>query len=159
MARDLVKPGQRSRTEELRREIEASASGWRKPLQSKNFLLALVIWGVFVAAVSMTALWARRQPLVDHNRVMSQTRVVEREFRLPDEPATEQARSAARLQTPRVYVAIEEALSGLRTSLEGLPSALRDADALDKVEPTLQRQFGLTAENLPAIRQFIEGDG
>ena len=159
MRKDGLKSSIRSRTEELRREIEATSSGWRRPLKTKTFALSVAIWSAFVLVVGLTALWVHQQPLVDHGRVMRETRTVHAEFLRPDVEATATARSAARTQTPRVYNAVSDALEDVRKSLEGLPAALSDADAIEKVEPSLQKQFGLTADGLRAVRQFVEAGG
>lgn len=159
MAKDGNTPWITSRTEELRREIEASGSQWRRPLRTKAFVGSVAIWLGFVVLVGTGVMWVRQQALVDHQRVMRETRTVQTEFRLPDDSATDQARSAARLQTPRVYNAVMDVLEDLRKSLAGLPAAISDADVIDKVEPTLAKQFGLTQESLSAVRQFIELGG
>ena len=155
MAKDPTRLTKIARTEELRREIEQSTSGWRRPLTSKNFALAVLTWALFVAIVGAGAVWTRERPLVDAGRVARDTRTVRAEFTLEDEAATEQARSAARLSAPRVYVALTDVVDDVRRSLENLPAALQGVDSIDKAEPGLQKQFGLTGESLAALRQNL----
>ena len=155
MPKDLSKPSQRTRTEELRREIGEAKLGWRRPLRSRNFALMACIWAGFVVVLSITALWARQQPLTEANRIASATRTVPADFLLPDEPATEQARSAAKLQAPRVYTVNGDVLEGLRKSLDGLPDALKNADNMVLVDPELAKKFALSEQTLQAVRQLI----
>lgn len=157
MARETSKATTRARTEELRREIALTEAGWRRPLRSRTFLLAVLIWTSFVLAVGAVAAWTREQPLVAVDRIMRQTRTVRTSFEIVDELATEQARNAARQQAPRVYLGDAAYLDQLRTSMENLPKALKDVASLDGVEPGLRQQFGLTEEGLEALKQAADG--
>lgn len=159
MAKEPSRTSIKTRTEDLRREIEAATAVWKRPLRSKNFLLSLLIWTGFVLIVGVAALWTRSQPLVDQKRIMRETRTVHADFELPNEPATDAARKAAISQTPRVYVGMTDILDEVRKSLEGLPGALKDADSIEKVEAGVQKQYALTPEGLAAIKQYIEADG
>ena len=159
MAREPSKAASRARTEELRREIALTEAGWRRPLRSRTFILAMLIWVAFVAVVGAAAAWTREQPLVAVDRVMRQTRTVRTSFEIADEIATEQARNAARQLAPRVYIEDVAVIKELRTSLENIPRALKDVPSIEHVEAGLRQQFGLTAEGLEALKQASEGLG
>jgi cyclic-di-AMP phosphodiesterase PgpH len=159
MSRDLSKYGSRTRTEDLRREIEAASRSWRQPWKSRAAWQSALIWTGFVLAMGLLLLWTRHQPLVDAGRVVRETRTVQSEFRVPDEAATTQERAAARLRTPRVYVASQPAIEEIRNALAGLPEALRGATTIEQVEPSLQKQFALTRDGLAGIRQYLEPQG
>lgn len=154
MGKDTNKVTLRTRTEELRREIEDAGLSWRRPLRSRNFGLAVCIWAGFVLVVSLMAIWTRYQPLIDEGRIARETKAVRAEFRLLDEPATDQARNAARLQAPHVYSINADVLDGLRKSLESLPEALKDVETVAAVEPSLVKAFGLSDQSLEAVRRL-----
>jgi cyclic-di-AMP phosphodiesterase PgpH len=158
MAKDPTKSIIRGRTEALQREIEDATSPWRRPLRSGAFAGAVLIWAVFMLAVWGVVLWTKRQPLIEAGRVVRETRTVEAAFQIIDEPATDQARSAARQRAARVYVGAADILNEVTESLENLPRALRDVETLQGVDPTLRQQFGLTDESLAAVRQQMIGD-
>ncbi len=132
-------------------------AGWRRPLRSRTFLLAVVIWTAFVVVVGAVAAWTREQPLAAVERIMRQTRTVRTSFDIVDEIATEQARNAARQLSPRVYIAAGAVLDELRASLENLPRAMKDVASIEGVEPGLRQQFGLTGEGLEALKQAADG--
>jgi len=159
MARETSKATTRARTEELRREIALTEDGWRRPLRSRTFVLAVLIWIAFVGAVGAVSAWTREQPLVAVDRVMRQTRTVRTGFEIVDEAATEQARNAAWQLAPRVYLGDAALFGELRSSLENLPRALKDVKTIEDVEPGLRQQFSLTAEGLESLQQATEGIG
>ena len=53
MAKEPSKTNLRARTEDLRREIEASSGGavWQRPMRVRNFFWAVLVWMVFVMVV------------------------------------------------------------------------------------------------------------
>lgn len=154
MAYEPVKVQPRSRTEDLRKEIEAAASGWRRHVFNRSTGWGLVVCLGLTGLVAFAAIWASGRPLVEAGRVMADTRTVRTEFRVVDETATEQAKAAARLSAPRVYVALKEILDDTRRALESLPEALGNVEEIDAVEPTLVAQLGLTQEGLDDLRQY-----
>ncbi len=120
--------------------------------------LGVVIALLFAVICSTVAIWTRNQPLVAVGRVMDETRLVRVGMKIPDEGATKQAKELARQSTPRVFVADQAGLDSITTSLENLPLTLAPADTLDKVDPNIISEFGLTAETLAAIKgQVIDG--
>ena len=159
MAKEPAKPSQRARTEELRREIEAAAGGvwggWHRPMRMGNFLWAMMVLVVFVGVVGAVAAWTREQPRVAVGRIMTTTEVAGVRFSTDDPAATEQARTMARAQAPRVYVEIPGVLAEIRSSLERLPLIAQEAPTIDSVEPGLRKQYGLTEAGLAALRQEV----
>lgn len=155
MPKDPNKPGSRARTEDLRREIEASSALWQHPLRSRAVAWGLVIWAVFVVVVGATAVWTRQQPRVAEGRVMSTTRTAGVRFSFTDKAATEQAQTMARARARRVYVAVEDLLPELKKSLEALPAIAREANSAEEVEPGIRQQFALNDAALAALREHI----
>src|SRR5512134_583826 len=100
MSREPTSRSGRTRTDELRREIDESIRGWggmaglSDVLTSRTILLAVLIWTGFVAVVGTTVVLTRETPKVAEGRVMNSTRVARAEFRIVDEVATEQARNS-----------------------------------------------------------------
>lgn len=152
MPKDTTKPSSRARTEDLRKEIEQVSSAWQRPLRTRAFGWAVVIWAVFVLVVGAAAIWTSERPLVAIDRVMRETRTTRVDFTVDDQVATEKAQNAARARAARVYVADSALLEEIRTSLDGLPLAAQGADAPDKIEPGLRQLFGINAAVLDALR-------
>ncbi len=159
MAKELTKSSLRARTEDLRREIESASGGgvWQRPVRARNFAWAMLVWAVFVGVVGLAAAWTREQPRVVAGRIMTTTEVAGVRFSTDDPAATEQARTMARAQSPRVYVEIPGVLAEIRDSLEKLPLIAQEATTLESVEPGLRKQYGLTEAALVALRQEVGG--
>lgn len=160
MSREGSKPLARSRTEDLRREIEAATEGWQRPLKSRTFLRALAVWGVFVLVVGVVVAWTREQPLIAEGRVMNRTAVAPVDFQIVDDAATDQEKAQARLRTPRVYIrtgtgggAIEEIVKGL----EALPRICQSVKTPEEIEVGIRTQFGIDAKTLDAMKQQMVG--
>ncbi len=126
--------------------------GWRKVVRSKSFAWGLLIWGLLGLASAATVAWTREQPILASGRVATETRTVRVGFEIPDTKATEAKRDEARQRAARVYVADAGVLDEIETSIANLPSVLADVDAIEKVDPGLRQQFGLTPEMLAAVR-------
>jgi putative nucleotidyltransferase with HDIG domain len=113
---------------------------------------AVLIWGLFVVVCGSLANWTRQQPLVAVGRVMNTTAVVRTPIYVEDLAQTEQKRSQARQNTPRVYRLAPGVMGAIRSSIENLPRTLENARSLGDVIPEVQAQFKLTEEGLAAIR-------
>ncbi|MFN7020460.1 MAG: HD family phosphohydrolase [Phycisphaerales bacterium] len=149
----------RSRTDGLRREIGAAMRARWSPgrlLKSRGLFWGLLIWGVFVAVVSVAVVWSREQPNVAEGRVMNRTRIARADFRFADARATELARSNASARAPRVYVPVPGVLEELRASIESLPEAVFGETDPERVEAGLRQQFGLTPEALAELQKQVE---
>jgi putative nucleotidyltransferase with HDIG domain len=157
MAKDPTKSSLRARTEDLRREIETATGNavWQQPRKLRNFAWAILVWAVFVAVVGLVAAWTREQPRVAAGRIMTTTEVAGVRFSCDDPAATEQARTMAKAQAPRVYNEIPGVLAELRDGLEKLPLIAQESSTLESVEPGLRKQFGLTEDALAALRREV----
>lgn len=150
----------RSRTDELRREIDESlgSGAWARRLASRTFLLSAMIWSAFVLIVGATVVITRELPKVDKDRVMSSTRVARAEFKIVDEVATEQARNSRRVVAPRVCVQVASVFVELRAALDNLPLVVQGASTPEELDPELRRQFALTPQSLAALQgEVIDG--
>jgi len=158
MAKDTSK-AQRGRTDELRKEIEASASAWQAKLTSRAFLSLAGIWAAFVLIVGTAVVWTHTQPMAAEGRVARETRIALAPFEVVDAASTEQERSAARARTPRAYAAIPGVLDELRSGLENLPKVVAGVETIERIEPSVRSQFGLTPESLVAIKADVFDGG
>ncbi|MDX2131147.1 MAG: HDIG domain-containing protein [Planctomycetota bacterium] len=112
-------------------------------------------FALFAAVVTMVT---HSAALIAPGRVMTETRVVRTELRIPDEGLTLQLRRAARDAAPRVYVGDRPTLDAIQSSLENLPRTLASAESLSDVDPAIVEQFGLTNDVLRAVRaESVEG--
>ena len=122
-------------------------------------VLGLLVVLFFAVAATALAAWTRTRPLVAPGRVMHDTRVVRVEqLATIDEVQTRQARDAARLRTPRVYVADEAALAEVVASIRRLPETVEGAASASDVDPAIREQFGLTQQVLEAVREAGRND-
>jgi putative nucleotidyltransferase with HDIG domain len=156
MAKDTLRAS-RGRTDDLRREIEASASAWQARLTSRAVLSLLGVWALVVAVVGTAAVLTGLRPLVAEGRVARETRIALAPFEVVDAAATEQERSAARARTPRVYTVVPGVLDEVRNGLENLPRTVAGVESLEQVEPTIRAQWGLTEGALEALREQARG--
>ncbi|TVQ33165.1 MAG: HDIG domain-containing protein [Phycisphaeraceae bacterium] len=145
----------RTRREQFRRRANRTESGWKDALRRPASLQGLLIALLFVCAAGALLAWANEQPSAPVGRVMTESRVVRMDFELEDRLATSRARDLARARAPRAYTADMRVLEDLETSLKGLPTALAEADTLEKVSPSIREAFGLTQERLDAIREHV----
>lgn len=158
MAKDLFNKTARARTDDLRREIDRAASGWRHRLRSRNFILAAMIWFGFIVVVGGVVLWAREAPKVAEGRVMNSTRIARVTCSVVNEARTRAAREEASRTTPRVCVLDSRALDEIRASLESLPIVVQGAETPDQLDPDLSTRLGITPEALRDLRgEMIDG--
>ena len=125
---------------------------FREAVRSPMFAWGVMALLTYVFVAGLLASWSREQPLAAVGRVMNQTRTVRIEFDIEDKQATEDAREAARLSTPRVLVAEMAVLDELTASLERLPATLAGVESLDEVEAGIRAEFSLTEEEFQSIR-------
>ncbi len=152
------KGGPASRREMARRTARRAQPAWRRAVQEPAAARGLLVGALFALAAGAIMSWARDQPLVAAGRVMTETRLVREEFSVEDTVRTESRREVARQSTPRVYTANRDVFEGIRSSLERLPTALADAETVERVTPEIRNEFGLTEAQLSAIRAFaVEG--
>jgi putative nucleotidyltransferase with HDIG domain len=157
MSRDNSKPLIRARTEDLRKEIEAASGEWHRPLRSRTFVSAAIVWGVFVLVVGAVVAWTREQPLVAEGRVMSETAVAPVAFEIVDDAATEQERSQAKARTPRVYIRTGGSIEEIVKGVEALPKICQSVKTADEIEVGIRTQFGIDDKTLEAMKQFVTG--
>jgi len=157
MSKDPIKSAIKTRRAELRRTLPRAPLDWRGFLRSPGMGWGIVIWGLFTILVGGIAVWTRERPLIAVGRVMQDTRTVRNAFEVVDEGATDRDRDKARQVAPRVYVADMVVLNAITASLESLPKALADAESVDRVDPGIRDQFGLTPEMLRAVQSQASG--
>lgn len=148
----------RSRRSALERERRALDPLLERFFRSPNLGWAVGITTLFVLVCTALSIWARAQPLVAIGRVANTTVLARVPFSVADPLATEKDQSAARQQTPRVYVANVSALETLRASIENLPKTLSAVERMDQLAPEVAKQFRLTDAGLKAIRDQISGN-
>jgi len=134
--------------ERLRDLVEHPATGW-----------GVTIGLAFTLLVTTLAVWSRSHPLVAPGHVMDRTRTVRVKFSTFDETETERIREAERQRTPRVYVRDRAAFEDIRTSLTNLPASLAGAATLDEVDRGIRERFGLSEEELAALRAVTDDPG
>jgi len=157
MGQDPGKPA--SRAEQIRqrhgassRWLDAIGSALSPLFSTPRITHAILVAACFVFVATALAVWARRQPMVAVDRVMTDTRLVRVPLALEDLEATKTAKESARQRTPRIFAADVASLQELKASLENLPRTLARVQSIDQVEPGIREQFGLTAEALAAIK-------
>lgn len=134
------------------RLAEAVSAGLAPLLSTPRIVNAILVAMCFVLFATALAVWARRQPMVAVNRVMTDTRLVRVPLALEDLEATKNAQESARQRTPRIFAADMSVLLELKASLENLPRTLARVENIDQVEPKIREQFGLTPDSLAAIK-------
>ena len=159
MASEHTRNATTARTGELRRAITARSEVWPRLIRSRTFVLALVIWGLFVVVCGLGAIWARQRPMLAVGRVVDQTRTVRTQFDVRDTQATDQLMAAERQRAPRVYQEVEGVLDELTSSVAGLPLAIADVEKLEDVDAGLREQFRLTSELITAVKAQIADAG
>lgn len=114
-------------------------------------------WGlvaslVFVAVVGGLTAWTREQPLIAVGQIMRDTRLARVEFVTEDLQQTAMRREAARQATSRIYNADLPVIGELRASIENLPQTLGGVETLDQVNKDIRERFGLSTQELAAIK-------
>ncbi len=140
----------------LKKSLGRQSSPWRELWRRPRFGWALLILVGYTLVASALVATVRELPRVVVGRVMSETRLARVDFEIEDLPATEQEREIRRRSTPRYYVANRAVLDGVQRSLEGLPTALADAETIDEVAEGIRDEFRLTEARLSAIRRQAE---
>jgi putative nucleotidyltransferase with HDIG domain len=144
--RGLVR-GERRRVEQgLDYLFRNPATGW-----------GILIWGAFIIVCTALAVWARQKPLVAVGRVMNDTALSRVKFTIQDDAATEQRKSQAKLNTPRVFAPVLSVPETVRASIELLPKTLASTDRFDQINQALREQFRLTEDSFNAIRAEAPG--
>jgi len=142
------------RRAEIRRTLGRPGFNLRSLLDRPDTLNALVILLLATITASMLIDWSRDQPRVRDGQVMTSTRLTRLDYAVVDEAATAAVREEARMSAPRMYRVNEAALARLKTSLQGLPTALANVQSLDEVSAEVRRDFPLTEESLAALREL-----
>ncbi|MBX3386691.1 MAG: HDIG domain-containing protein [Phycisphaeraceae bacterium] len=155
MAKETARTPTTARTGELQRAITARSVLWPRLLRSKNFILALLIWGVFVVVAGVGAIWARSEPMVAVGRVMTITRTIRTSFDIEDAAATEQKRNAARQRARRVYSEAPGVIDQIVGSIEGLPQAIADVQRFEDIDASIRERFGLTPELVASLQSEL----
>lgn len=154
-----ARSGSRARRKSVRRDQANLLTLFTNAIQSPRFVWALGVWVVFTVVCGSLAIWARQQPLVAVDRVMTETRTVRVPFAIENLRQTEDDREQARQKTPPVFVAQSAALEEIQASLENLPRTLAAVESIDLVAPEIREQFHLTEAGLRAIKdQAIDGE-
>lgn len=143
----------------LRKSFGRQSAPWRELLRRPRFGWALLILVGFIAGAAALAVSTREQPKFVSGRVAGETRVARVDFEIQDLIATRQEREIVRRSTPRYYVANRAVLDAVQRSLEGLPTALADAESIDQVAEGIRDEFQLDDTRLAAIRrEATEGE-
>jgi len=143
----------------IKRTLGRQPATWRDLLRSPRFGWALLIMLAYTVTASALVTATRETPRLVEGRLADTTRLARVDFEIEDLVATEQEREIRRRSTPRYYVANRAALDAVRRSLEGLPTALADAETLDQVAEGIRDEFRLDPERLAAIRrEAVDGE-
>ncbi|QOJ00556.1 MAG: HDIG domain-containing protein [Phycisphaeraceae bacterium] len=149
-----------TRTGSIARSIRAkgwsggvmAGPAWGAVVRSPTGAVGLIVSVVFALVLSGVAFWAREQPLVSVGRVMDRTRLVRVDIVSRDFEAERQAQDAARARAPRVYVAFDEVIEEVVSSLENLPSAVASASGVEALDEVTRRRFNITPEALASLQ-------
>jgi len=148
----------KARREHAKRSKAKRTPQWRTLARRPATAQGLLIGLLFALAVGAVVGWAREQPIVAQDRIMTTTRLVRTDFKVPDEVSTQSQREIARDRAPRVYRADKSVFEDIKTQLDGLPKALADADDLVMVAPEIRTRFNLTPEQLEALRAYAQDE-
>ncbi len=124
-----------------------------------SFLPTLVVGVGLLLAVSLTVALGQGRLLVAEGRVLDRTRLVRAEFELPDLAATERAREARRLASPRVYVVDERVRQDLQESLAALPASLEASGSFEELAAEVREEFALTPAQFARAKASAESFG
>ncbi|MFN0012027.1 MAG: HDIG domain-containing metalloprotein [Phycisphaerales bacterium] len=127
----------------------------RSPAAAWNVLVLLTL----ALVLGLVIHTAGRIPKLAPDMVLDQARVVRAPFTLEDKAGTESRRQAARLRSPRVYVADPAEFESLLSGLDNLPRALIDAANLAEVDPQIRARFDLTADSLATLKMIAKDPG
>ena len=147
-----------ARREELRRSLPRPALDLRRFLQKPEFVNAALVLLAFIAVTSALVGWAREQPKVRDNQVMTTTRLKRLSYSVVDEQATAERRDEARKSSPRVYRLNDSYLDRLEAALLGLPKAVAGKSSIDEISVDLRKEFNLGAASLRALQGMQSDD-
>lgn len=143
----------------IRKSFGRQTAPWREIWRRPRFGWALLIMIAYTLTAAFFVSITRELPAETLGRVADETRLARVDFELEDLQATEQERELRRRSTPRCYTANRAALDAVQRALEGLPTALADAESIDQVAEGIREDFRLNEERLAAIRrEAVEGE-
>jgi len=116
----------------------------------------LVVLGLACATVALSV-WARASSPIAVGRVAVRTHLVRTPFETVDQSATRAAIEQARRRTPRVYLAQEGAIRGIRAGLLNLPVALAQTQNVEELGERARTTLELEQEDLDALRAMASG--
>lgn len=137
----------------IRKTLGRQSAPWRELWRRPRFGWAVLILLGYTLAGTFFIGAARELPTETQGRIADETRLARVDFELEDLQATEQERELRRRSTPRCYTANRAALDAVQRSLEGLPTALADAESIDQVAEGIREEFRLDEGRLAAIRR------
>ncbi len=140
----------------IRKTLGRQSAPWRELWRRPRFGWAVLILIGYTLAGAFFIGAARELPTETQGRIADETRLARVDFELEDLQATEQERELRRRSTPRCYTANRAALDTVQRSLEGLPTALADAESIDQVAEGIREEFRLDEARLAAIRREAE---
>ena len=156
MAEKQTSSSTTARRRGIRKSLGRQTAPWRELWRRPRFGWALLILLGYTLGAAFFVALTRELPTETVGRIASETRLARVDFELQDLPATEQERELLRRSTPRSYTADRAALDAVQRSLEGLPTALADAESIDQVAEGIREEFRLDEERLAAIRRQAE---
>lgn len=148
----------KARREQAKRSATKQAPTWRTIAQRPSTARGLLVGLVFTILIGAVVSWSREQPIVATGQIMTSTRLVRTDFKVIDEVRTQSQQEIARQRATRVYRADRSVFEDIKTSLDGLPTALADAETLVKVAPEIRNRFELNPVQLDALRAYAQDD-
>lgn len=149
----------KARRERARSFVPAPPPAWRAYMRKPENVLAVALVFVFAVLGAVVLNWGRSQIVEEPGRLATRTYIVRADFELEDPVETARRREITRSLAPRVYTADQAFFQEVERSLETLPTAVADAETIEKVAPPIREAFGLTQERLDAVRRsVVEGE-
>lgn len=146
------------RREELRKAIPRPSFDVRALLQKPEFVNTALVLLAFIVVTSALVGWAREQPKVRDNQIMTATKLKRMSYDVVDEESSAERREEARKSSPRVYRLNDSYLKRLEAALLGLPKAVAGKASLDDISADLRREFNLDSTSLKAMQGMLTGD-
>lgn len=143
------------RRSELRRTLQEPAISLSTLIQRPELTKTLLIVIAFFLVVTFLVGWTREQVLVRDGQIMTETRLKRIDYTVVDGLATEQRRSEARREAPRIYRLNRSHLDRLDAAIRGLPKAAAGR-SMDEMSRELVREFNLGPEALAALQEHVE---
>ncbi|HVZ93929.1 MAG TPA: HDIG domain-containing protein [Phycisphaerales bacterium] len=151
----LSQPGTKLRRTDLKLAPSSGVAKFRATVTHPAFVPTLLCALLLIAVTSATIWWSRSKIPVAVGRVMDTTRAVRVEFKVKNEEGTQRDRDDRRARSPRLYNADEALFTALEQSLLTLPTAVASTATLADVAPEIRDSFGLTEEQLAAVRAEV----